>query len=130
MHGLDVSDLGWRGLHNAKFRFDSFDPDAELDYDLSPYAACHNNPVLKVDPNGRWVESVWDVISLGTGIKSLVSNIKQGKVGDAILDGIGVVADGVALVLPIVPAGAGATIKAYRAPRSRAILSHGIAGGR
>ena len=123
MHGLDVSDLGWRGLHNAKFRFDSFDPDAELDYDLSPYAACHNNPVLKVDPNGRWVESVWDVISLGTGIKSLVRNIKQGKVGDAILDGIGVVADGVALVLPIVPAGAGATIKAYRTPRSRAIVS-------
>jgi RHS repeat-associated protein len=115
MHGWDESDLGWRGLHNAKFRFDSFDPDAEIDSDISPYAACHNNPVLKVDPNGRWVETVWDVVSLGMGVSSLVSNIKQGNVGAAIVDGLGVIVDGLATVAPIVPAGAGAAIKAARA---------------
>lgn len=115
MHGYDATDLGWRSIHNAKFRFDSFDPDAELDYDISPYAACHNNPVMKIDPNGRWVETVWDAYSLATGIESFIDNVKEGNVGAAILDGIGVVADGAAVILPVVPGGAGVGIKAFRA---------------
>ena len=114
MHGYDVSDLGWRGLHHAKFRFDSLDPDAELDFSISPYAACHNNPVLKIDPNGRWVETAWDVFSLATGATSFVNNIKQGNINGAILDGVGVVFDAAATILPLVPAGAGAAIKAVR----------------
>ena len=48
------------------------------------------------------------------GAKSLVSNIKDNNVGAAIVDGIGIVADAAAVVLPFVPGGAGATIKALR----------------
>ncbi|MDP3443096.1 MAG: hypothetical protein Q8T08_09590 [Ignavibacteria bacterium] len=114
MHGWDVSNLGWRVLYNARLGFDSFDPDAEIDYDISPYAACHNNPVLKVDPNGRWVETAWDVFSLATGAKSFVDNVRQGNVGAATLDGVGVVADAAAVVIPLVPGGVGAGIKAVR----------------
>jgi len=62
-----------------------------------------------------WIESAWDVLSLATGTKSLVNNIKQGNVGAAIVDGIGVVVDAAAVVLPIVPGGAGVAIKGTRA---------------
>lgn len=87
----------------------------QLDFDISPYAVCHNNPVTKVDPNGRWVETAWDIFSLVTGAKSFVDNVSQGNVGAAIVDGVGVVADVAAVVLPGVPAGAGVGIKAIRA---------------
>ncbi len=70
---------------------------------------------MKVDPNGRWVETAWDVFSLATGAKSFVDNVKAGNVGAAIVDGIGVVADAAAVVLPVVPGGVGAGIKAVRA---------------
>jgi len=56
-----------------------------------------------------------DAFSLATGVSSFVGNVKQGKVGAAILDGVGIVADAAALVLPIVPGGAGAAIKGVRA---------------
>ena len=39
-------------------------------------------------------------ISLVYGAKSLVSNIKDNNVGAAIVDGIGIVADAAAVVLP------------------------------
>jgi RHS repeat-associated protein len=58
MNGLDETDLGARGLHHAKFRFDGFDPLAEKHYDTSPYAVCSNNPVNRVDPDGMdWIYS-------------------------------------------------------------------------
>ncbi|MDD3036927.1 HNH/endonuclease VII fold putative polymorphic toxin [Bacteroides sp.] len=68
-----------------------------------------------MDPNGEWIESAWDVFSLVTGAQSFVDNVKQGNVGAAIVDGLGVVANGVALALPLVPEGVGATIKGVRA---------------
>ena len=45
----------------------------------------------------------------------MVKNVKEGKVGAAILDGVGVVADAAALVMPLVPGGVGAAIKGVRA---------------
>jgi hypothetical protein len=90
------------------------DPLAEKYYSISPYAWCGNNPVKFVDPDGRAIETAWDLYSLYTGAKSLVSNVKQGNFGSAILDGIGVLADATAVVLPGVPGGVGAGIKAVR----------------
>ena len=52
---------------------------------------------------------------MASGISSLVKNVKEGKVGAAILDGVGVVADAAALVMPLVPGGVGAAIKGVRA---------------
>ena len=90
------------------------DPLAEKYNDISPYAWCGNNPVKFVDPDGRAFETVWDLASLVTGAKSFVSNVKQGNVGAAILDGVGVVADAAAVLVPGVPGGVGAGIKAVR----------------
>ena len=49
------------------------------------------------------------------GISSLWNNIKEGNVGAAIVDGVGVVVDAVAIALPVVPGGASSIIKAARA---------------
>ena len=59
MHGLDVTDLGFRSVHNARGRFDNMDPLCELAYHSSPYAISANNPVNNIDvlgltPMGSW----------------------------------------------------------------------------
>lgn len=40
-------------------RFWQTDPLCEADYSISPYVYCHNNPINRVDPDGRldgWIE--------------------------------------------------------------------------
>ncbi|MDO9154957.1 MAG: hypothetical protein Q7U47_14820 [Paludibacter sp.] len=52
MHGLDVTDLGNRGVHNAKNRFDTMDRFCEKFPWQSPYVHAGNNPVNYVDVMG------------------------------------------------------------------------------
>ncbi|MFI9816522.1 SpvB/TcaC N-terminal domain-containing protein [Saccharothrix variisporea] len=84
-------------------------------FNLASYTYSRNNPVKYTDPDGRYVESAWDAISLGIGVASFVQNVREGNGWGAALDAVGIVADGAALVLPVVPGGAGALIKAGRA---------------
>ena len=67
------------------------------------------------DPNGNWVETLWDVTQVGMGAVSLWNNAREGSVGAAIIDGAGMVLDVGAAVLPLVPAGASTAIEAARA---------------
>ena len=96
-------------------RWTTQDPMAAVQYAFSPYGYCNGNPIIVVDRDGNIGETVWDVASLVTGVKSFVSNVKQGKVGAAIVDGVGIVADAAAVATPLVPGGVGAGIKAVRA---------------
>ena len=68
-----------------------------------------------MDPDGNVIETLWDIASFVTGIKSLKSNIKAGNTKAAISDGFGVVLDAAAIVIPGVPGGVGAGLKAVRA---------------
>ena len=52
MHGLNTYDYGARQYNPVTARWDRVDPLCEKYYNISPYAYCHNNPVMLVDPNG------------------------------------------------------------------------------
>ncbi len=56
MHGLDVTDLGNRGVYHAINRFTTMDRFAEKYPSQSPYVHAGNNPVNYVDVNG---DSIW-----------------------------------------------------------------------
>ena len=60
-----------------------------------------------VDPDGRLVGTALDIISVASGVKNLIQNIKAGNVKDAILDGAGIAVDILAAAIPIVPGGVG-----------------------
>ena len=117
---LDMSGLGYYD-NNARFldiltgSFISRDALAGSYPHLSPYANCANNPLRYTDSSGNYLESAWDAVNIGLGISSLWNNIKKGNVGAAIVDGVGVVVDAVAIALPVVPGGASSIIKAARA---------------
>ena len=114
-HGLDMYDSHARWYYATIMRTITSDPMAEVYYGISPYAWCANNPIRNVDRNGEWVESAWDAFSLVTGVNSFVTNVRSGNVGGAIVDGFGVVLDAAALIVPAIPGGVGAGIKAVRA---------------
>ena len=52
MHGLDWYDHGARHNDAAIGRWHAMDPLCEKYYDVSPYAYCHNNPIMLFDLDG------------------------------------------------------------------------------
>ena len=59
-HGLDVTDLGNRGLYHAINRFTTMDRFAEKYPWQSPYVFAGNNPILNIDIQG---DSAWQIIN-------------------------------------------------------------------
>lgn len=113
-HGYDVYDYETRMYYPAIGRFMTMDPMAESYYSISPYAYCANNPILYVDPSGKVFETAWDVASFIIGAVSLDENLRNGNYWDAALDGVGMLMDAAAILLPGVPGGASASIQALR----------------
>ena len=72
--GERTGDESCRFLDGARFydplmaRWTTPDPLAEKYYGISPYAYCNNNPVNFVDPDGKAIDIIADVISIGCGI--------------------------------------------------------------
>jgi hypothetical protein len=81
---------------------------------LHLYHYAGNNPVKYLYPDGKAVETFWDVTSLSIDIASLINNIAEGDGVSIAIDALGIVADVAAVALPVVPGGAGAAIKAVR----------------
>ena len=87
---------------------------AEKYYGIGPLTYCAGNPISLEDTGGSIFETAIDAASLILGTKSLVNNIKAGNVGAAIIDGLGVIADAVAVATPFIPGGVSVGIKAAR----------------
>lgn len=107
--------------NNARFRdallagsFYQHDPLAEKYYQFSPYNYSANNPVLKIDHNGKAVDVIWDISNIVLGAKSCADNIAAGNYLDAAVDGVGVAVDALAAAIPVVPGGVGTAIKFAR----------------
>ena len=111
---LGLLDFGARYYDPFTCRWTTIDPMAGKYYNISPFSYCAGNPINVTDSSGAVLETAWDVASLAMGVKSFVSNVKQGKVGAAIVDGIGIALDAVAVVAPCVPGGVSAGLKAAR----------------
>ena len=121
-NGKELQTTGSLGYLNYGARF--YDPDiarwnacdvlADVQNGLSPYSFCGGNPILNVDGDGNIFETAWDAASLVMGVKSFVGNVRQGNVGAAILDGVGIVGDALSVATPFVPGGISAEIAAVR----------------
>ena len=56
-----------------------------------------------MDPDGRFIGFISDVVSVGIGVRSFAKNISAGNIRGAVWDGVGVVVDVVAAAIPVVP---------------------------
>ena len=105
--GVPTLDYGARHYTPSSARWLSMDPLAEKYYGVSPYAFCNNDPVNFVDLDGRFPDLIWDIASIGMGVRSLAQNIKSGNARGAVGDAVGIAIDAVAAVVPFVPGGVG-----------------------
>ena len=112
---LGTLDYGVRHYDPRIARWTVPDPMAEKDYGISAYAYGGDNPLLLIDKDGQFPEIARDIANVILDLKSLISNISQGKVGASVVDGLGLVVDVAAATLPFVPGGAGTAIKGVRA---------------
>ena len=69
----------------------------------NPFSYVGNNPWSYVDPHGEYVESAIEIASIGLGVASITKNWSEGNVGGVALDALGLVVDGAALAVPLVP---------------------------
>ena len=82
---------------------------------LNRYSYANNNPVKYTDPSGYAAETAWDAFNVITGAVSLGKNLAAGNYLGAVVDGVGVLLDSAAMVIPFVPGGASTAIKTLRA---------------
>ncbi len=116
--GLGWHDFGARHYDPVLMRWHTSDVRAEKSANFSPYAFCLNNPVNFVDPDGRFPDIVWDLFSVGLGVKSFADNVKAGNVWGAVFDAGGIVVDVVAAAVPLVPGGVGAVRAGIKAAKA------------
>ena len=111
-NGLNWYDYGARHYDAALGRFVSVDPLSEQDYAVSPYTYCGNNPVFRIDKDGRIWETVWDVGNMLYDAGAAVAAHIRGDHVSAQSHWVDLGVDAIAAALPFVPAGTTKALKA------------------
>ena len=115
-HGLDWYDYGARYMDGM--RFTTIDPLADEDYATSPYAYCGNNPLIRVDKDGRIWETAWDVGNVLYDVGAAVVNHFSGDHDKAIDNWKDAGLDITATVTPFIPAGSNKVVKGVNKVRN------------
>ena len=110
--GIDWYDSHARWYDSLIGRTPTQDRLAEKYYHLSPYAWCAGNPVLNIDLDGRFWETIWDVGNVIYDVGAALYHHATGNHEAARGNWMDAGADAFATVLPIVPAGATKAVKA------------------
>ena len=103
--GLNWYDYGARHYDALLGRWFVVDPLAEKDYLNSPYSYCGNNPVIRVDKNGKIWDTIWDFGNLLYDIGSAVVNHIKGNHEQAQTHWQDAGVDALAMAIPGIPAG-------------------------
>ncbi|MEM7163394.1 MAG: AHH domain-containing protein, partial [Bacteroidota bacterium] len=105
--GYDPRIARWKSVDGAASKYPSF----------STYSFTLNNPIAHSEIDGNVIETGWDVFNVGLDIVSIGVNIYSGNYFDALVDVGALAYDVGATIVPGLPAGAGAALKASRAGR-------------
>ncbi|NOT28009.1 MAG: hypothetical protein HOP16_18145 [Acidobacteria bacterium] len=130
--------FGARYHQSQTGRFTTVDPVLNIEKAIvdpeqwNRYTYSRNNPLRYVDPDGRAIETAWDLFNIGTGLASLAANVSVGNVPGALLDVGGLLLDTGATALPGLPGGVSSLIKARRLAENaangrqfeRAVIEH------
>ncbi|MCC6362150.1 MAG: VCBS repeat-containing protein [Bryobacterales bacterium] len=116
---LGLADFEARQLVSVLGRFAAIDPvssrlpSAALinPQTLNEYAYAANSPLKFTDSSGKWIETAWDLASLGLSIRAVREDPSPLNIAS-------VVVDAAAVALPLVPGGAGVAIKGGRAVKA------------
>ena len=110
MHGLDWYDFGARHMDGARGQFTTMDPLCEKDYETSPYTYCGDNPMIRVDKDGRIWDTVLDVAFVAYDlVEAGTQYLRTGSVSNETKAALA--ADAMAAVIPGVT-GAGVVARA------------------
>jgi RHS repeat-associated protein len=113
-------------------RFLSPDPvqtDLKTGGSFNRYAYAAANPYRYIDPDGRAIETPWDVANVALDVASLSGNVATGNWGAAALDFVSLAYDGTATVIPGLPAGGGVSLKVGRALSKAYSQIEAVGGG-
>ena len=109
MHGLDTYDYGARQYDPVLCRWDRMDPLCEKYYGVSPYVYCENNPIVRIDKDGRFWDTALDLFFVACDlVEAGYQYVTQGKIDTTTKAAL--TADALAVVLPGVT-GAGLTVR-------------------
>jgi RHS repeat-associated protein len=109
--GFGLYDYGARMYSPSWARFvsaDVFVPDPPNPQSLNRYAYAYNNPLRYTDPSGYWVETAFDIVSLGLTLNDIRNE------GFTFWNTVSLATDVASLVLPVVPAGVSHAIRAVK----------------